>query len=125
RTAGLRCRWRNRYRWSCGNQLAVNVGQHPRELLYASDSLGTARPEHLWKGIDPRRADAHVVHRHARVVGFLDGMRRVGPRVAALITFVGDQAVADDDQQASLGGLGQQPARQMAKWRTESGVPTG
>ena len=59
----------------------------------------------------------------ARVVGLLDGVRRVGPRVTALVALIGDQAVADDDEQTPLGRLREQSARQMAQRRAESGVP--
>src|SRR4051812_41233628 len=101
RTTGLRCRWSNRSR-SCGHQLSVDVGQYPRKILDAPDALRAARSEDLRKWVDPGRPDSDVVHRHARVVRFFDGVRRIGPRVAALVTLVGDQAVADHDEKTPL-----------------------
>src|SRR6201993_866606 len=100
----------------------MDMSQDPRKLLYAPDPLGPTRTENLREGIDSRRSDAHVVHRHTGVVGLLDGVCGVRPGITALVTFIGDKTVADDDQQAPFGRLREQPARQMAKWRTESGV---
>src|SRR5689334_22459456 len=62
-------------RRSRGDQFAMDMGQYPGQLLDAPDALGPARTEHLRKGIDPRRSDADVVHRHPGIVGLLDRMR--------------------------------------------------
>ena len=63
--------------------------------------------------------------RDAGVVGFFDGVRGVGPGVAALVALVGDQAVADHDEQSPLGRLSEQPAGQVAQRRAEPGVSAG
>src|SRR5437588_2004729 len=98
----------------------MDMSQYARQLFYAADPLRPTRTEHLREGIDSCRSNAHVVHRHTGIAGLLDGVRGVRPGIAALVAFIGEEAVADDDQQAPLGSLGQQSARQMAKWRTES-----
>src|SRR5262249_46968058 len=100
----------------------MDVGKHTGKLFNPPDALGSAGSEDLRKGVDPGRADADVVHAHARVAGLLDRVRRVRPGITALIAFVRYQAVADDDQQAPLRRLSQKPAGQMAKGGTESGV---
>src|ERR1700722_11073788 len=100
----------------------MDMGQHARKVLYSSNALGPAGSEHFRQGIDSGGPDADVVHRNPGVVGLLDSVCGVGPGITALITFIGDEAVTDDDQQAPLGALGRQAARQMAKWRTEPGV---
>ena len=130
--AGLRCRWRNTCRcpflpWQAGimrRQIRDGRGPAPAVIPLFGGSVAPTRPEHFREGIDPSRSNPDVVQRHARVVGLLDGVSGAGPGVAALVTFIGDQAVADDDQQPSFRGLREQPAGQMAKWRTESGIAT-
>src|SRR5271157_1259444 len=52
-------------------------------------------------------------------------MRDIGPRIAPLVALVGDQAVADHDEQPPLGGLSKKPTGQVAQWCTESGVAAG
>src|ERR1700754_4967735 len=121
RTTALRCRWSNSSR-SCGHQLSMNVGKYAREFFHSPDTLGTLRPEYLWKWVDACRSDADVVHGDAGVVGFLDRVCGVGPRVTALVTLVRDQAVADDDQQAPFGGLRKESAGQVSKRCTKPGV---
>jgi hypothetical protein len=49
-------------------------------------------------------------------------MRGVCPGVAAFIALVGDQAVADDDEQSSFRGLVEQSTGEVAKGGTEPGV---
>jgi len=93
----------------------MDMRQHSRELLHSPDALGPAGSEDLRKRIDAGRSDADVVHGDAGVIGFLDRVRGVGPGVTALVALVGDQAIADHDQQASLGRLRQEPARQVAQ----------
>src|SRR6478735_6155043 len=100
---------------SCRNQLAVHMGQYARQLLDAPYALRTPWPEHFWKWVDARRPDADVVHGDTGVVGLLDRMCGIGPRVPTLVALVGDQAVTDDDQQAAFGGLREEPAGQVAK----------
>ena len=103
----------------------MDVGQYPRKLLDSPNALGAAGSEDLGKRVDAGRSDADVIDGDARVVRFLDRMRDVGPRVAPLVTLVGDQAVTDDDEQPPLGGLSKKPTGQVAQRRAEPGVPAG
>ena len=63
----------------------MHVREHAGKVLHSPNTLGTARSEDFGKWIDRDGTDADVVHRDARIVGLLDGMRRVGPSVAALV----------------------------------------
>src|ERR1700722_9924545 len=52
-------------------------------------------------------------------------MRDVVPRIAPLVALVGDQTIADHDEQPPLGGLSKKPTGQVAQRCTESGVAAG
>src|SRR5947209_9645166 len=125
RTTALRWRSSSRCRSSCGHQLAVDVRQYPGKLLDPPNALRAARSEDFGKRVDSRRPDADVVDGDARVVGLLDRVRDVGPRVTPLVALVGDQTVTDDQEQPPLGGLSEKSTGQVAQRRSEPGVPAG
>src|SRR6185312_7034735 len=103
---------------SCGDQLSVNVGKHTRKFLDTPNPLGAAGSEHLGERVHPGRTDADVIRGDTRIVGFVDCVRHIGPGVAAFVSLVGHQAVADHDQQTPFGRLGQKSTCQMAHRRT-------
>ena len=93
----------------------MDMGEDVGEVFDPADALRPARSENFREGVDPGWADADVIHGDTGVVGFLDGVRAVRPGVATFVALIGDQAIADHDQQASLGRLRQEPARQVAQ----------
>src|SRR5262245_62083352 len=103
----------------------MDASQSARQLLNARDTRRASRSEYGGQRIDAGPAHAEVVHGDAGLSRFLDGVRRVGPGVAAFVAVIRDQAVADHDEQAPLRGLSEQATRHMTERRAESRVPTG
>src|SRR5262245_47478556 len=103
----------------------MNARQSARQLCDALDPRRALRPEHIGQWIDAGSSDADVVDGDAGLAGFLDRVRSVGPRIAAFVAVVRDQAVTDHDQHAPLRRLILQSPGQMPQRSAESGVATG
>ena len=89
-----------------------------------ADAAGLLLAEHFRQRVDAHGSDADVEDGDRSLLGLFDGVRDVGPRTA-LVALVGDEAVADDDQQPTLGRLVEQAFGEVPDRRAEPGATAG